>query len=556
MARDIVYEVIRNAAVYVAEEMGIVLRSTAYSPNIRDRHDHSCAVLSPDGELVAQAEHIPVHLGSMAIGVKNTVEYLVRENIGLEPGDIVLVNNPYIAGTHLNDLLLVKPVYSGDELIGFVASKAHYVDIGGSVPGSISADAWEIYQEGIIIPPVKIMYKNVLQREIISLIESNVRTPRYFRGDLRAQIASLNIGEKRLLELGDKYGVDTLLEAWGYILDYSEKYARNMVKKTARKGVYSGVDYLEVSRDKLLPIKARIEITDDHIYVDYSGTASQIDIPLNAVYGVTVAATTYALKTLIDPDMPFNHGFFRVVDIYAPEGSLLNPKPPASVAGGNVETSQRIVDVIYRALVDAFPERVPAASCGSMNNIMIGGVDDNGETWAFYETIGGGSGARPGLDGVDGVHTNMTNTLNTPIERIEREYPILFIEYSLRRDSGGPGQYRGGLGITRVFKITSGRAVLTIMAERTVTKPWGLKGGLPGSSGRHYVIRSSGEKIDLGGKTSIILYKGDTVYINTPGGGGYGDPCKRDRNKVLEDLLNDKISLEHAKKYYCYEDDL
>ncbi len=549
----ITLEVIRHAAIFASEEMGVVLRNTAYSPNIKDRLDHSCAILSPGGELVAQAEHIPVHLGSMAVGVENTFRYLEREGETLEQGDIVLVNDPYIAGTHLNDLMLLKPVYVGGEMVAVVANKAHHVDVGGIVPGSIGGDARELLQEGVIIPPVKLVRRGVFQRDIASMIEANVRTPHYFKGDLRAQMAALNIGEKRIRELAEKYGASTLLEAWSYILDYTEKYTRSKVEKEGVEGSFKAVDYMELPGGELIPIEAEVRIRKGGIEVDFSGTSSQVEAPINAVYGVTVAATTFALKSIIDPEMPMNHGFFRVVSIKAPLGSLLNPRPPAPVSGGNVETSQRIVDVVFKALSQAFPDRVPAASCGSMNNIMVGGLRDEGGLWAFYETIGCGSGARPSMDGVDGVHTNMTNTLNTPIEVLEKEYPVLFVAYKLREGSGGPGTYRGGLGITRAFKILADRAVLTLMSERVKTRPWGLRGGLDAEPGDHYVVRSSGEVEHLPSKTTIILRRGDIVYINTPGGGGYGDPCRRPRSLIENDLRDNKITLGQAKGQYCYE---
>lgn len=541
------FEVIRSSTIYIAEEMGIALRNTAYSPNIRDRMDHSCAILSEKGELIAQAEHIPVHLGSMAVGVMNTIKYLEEEGIELFDKDVIIVNDPYIAGTHLNDILLLRPIFYNHKLIGYVANKAHHVDVGGSVPGSISGDAIEIFQEGMIIPPCKIIKKGRLNEEIIKLIISNVRVPRYTKGDLKAQIAALNVGIKRINELIEKYGLKHVIEAWKWAMDHSEAYIRNKIRKAPR-GEYRAVDYLE-GPNSLLNINASIKLSTDIIEVDYSGTHKQVDAPLNAVYGVTVAATAFALKAVLDPDMPMNHGFFRTVKINAPVGTLVNPKKPAPVAAGNLETSQRIVDVVLKALSEAFPEKVPAASHGSMNNIMIGGVFNN-STWAFYETVGGGMGARPTKDGVDGVHTNMTNTMNTPIEVIERECPILFLEYSLRKDTGGPGKYRGGLGIRRVFKLLKGRAILSIAAERIKLRPWGILGGMDGESGSYRIVKNSGEIIELSGKDTIHLEEGDIVEINTPGGGGYGNPKERDPELVIKDVLDEKISPESARKHY------
>jgi len=542
----ITIEVIRNSTAYIAEEMGIILRNTAYSPNIRDRMDHSCAVLSSTGELIAQAEHIPVHLGSMAIGAMNIVEYLEREGIDVEDGDVIVVNDPYIAGTHLNDITLLKPVVYNGKMLGFVANKAHHVDVGGSVPGSISSDAKELFQEGIVIPPTKLVKRGELDKEILRLIASNVRVPKCTIGDLKAQIAALNVGTKRVLELAEKYGHKEVLEAWNRSLEYTENYLKSKIRQIP-EGKHEAVDYLELG-NKLINLNARIEIRGDRLRVDFTGTHEQVNAPLNAVYGVTAAATSFALKAVLDPELPMNYGFFRAVEIYAPEGTIVNPVKPAPVAAGNVETSQRIVDVLLKALSNIFPERVPAASHGSMNNVVMGGVY-NGQSWAFYETIGGGMGARSTKDGVDGVHVNMTNTMNTPVEIIENEYPILVMEYSLRDDSGGAGKFRGGLGIRRAFKALS-RATLSITAERVKTSPWGLNGGHNGASGEHYILKANGEKLLLSGKDTAILNEGDTIVINTPGGGGYGDPAERDPDLVLEDVKDGKVSIDSAYRDY------
>ncbi|MCE4600500.1 MAG: hydantoinase B/oxoprolinase family protein [Desulfurococcales archaeon] len=543
-------EVIKNAAIYASEEMGVVLRNTAYSPNIKDRLDHTCAILSPRGELVAQAEHIPVHIGSMAVGVENIMRWLSEKGVELGEGDIVMANDPFLAGTHLNDVTLMKPVYIKGTMVAIVADKAHHVDVGGMIPGSIGGGARELLQEGIVIPPVKIVEGGRLRDDIIELVKANVRTPAYFEGDLKAQIAALNVGERRIVELAERYGVDALLEAWEEILSYTERYTRSKVEGLGVEGEWSAEDYMEL-RDGDAVIKATLSIKGDRIGVDFTGTSPQVEEPINAVYGVTVAATIFALKSTIDPEMPVNHGFFRVASINAPKGSLVNPYPGAPVSGGNTETSQRIADVVFRALSMALPGRVPAASCGTMTNVMIGGRV-GGRAWAFYETIACGQGARPVKDGVDGVQTNMTNTLNTPIERLEKEYPVLFVRYELRGDSEGPGRYRGGLGVTRAFKLTRGRATLTVMAERCRHRPWGLAGGSSGEPANHYVVRSDGGIVELGCKASVTLGEGDTVYINTPGGGGYGDPCSRDRSLVERDVRGEKVSLDRALQKYCY----
>ncbi len=518
------FEVIASSTIYIAEEMGVVLRNTAYSPNIRDRLDFSCAIALSDGRLVAQAEHIPVHLGSMAMAMRNLAD------LWFEEGDVWMVNDPYVAGTHLNDVMMIKPVFYGGELVAIVANKAHHVDVGGCAPGSMNPNAKELWQEGIVIPPIRIVVGNELRGNVLKLLMENVRVPKTTAGDVKAQIASLNVGSRRLVEMFEKYGVERVLSAWEEAIAYSERFLRAKVERCP-KGAWRGRDFLEWG-DELINVDVEVRIGKD-VIVDFEGTHEQLDRPLNAVFGVTVASTAFALKSLLDPEMPMNYGFFNVVEIRAPKGTIVNPIKPAPVSIGNVETSQRIVDAIYRALSEVFP--VPSASHGSMNNVLIGG-----KGWAFYETIGGGSGARPKGDGVDGVHVNMTNTMNTPVEVVEKEYPLRVLEYSLRPNSGGRGKFRGGLGLRRVIEVLE-PSTLSIIAERIKLRPWGLKGGENGAPGRYYVIRRSGEIVTLSGKDTIELEAGDRVVIETPGGGGYGDPKERDEDALRRDLEDGKI---------------
>lgn len=547
------YQLVNNALIYIAEEMGIILKNTAYSPNIRDRLDLSCAILNKDGELIAQAEHIPVHLGSMGYGVKSTLEYIKKRNIETYPGDIIIVNNPYIAGTHLNDILALKPIFHGGDIIGFIANKAHHVDVGGKVPGSIGGEVKNLYEEGVVIDPIKLVEEGRLNTRLIREISSMTRTPKYFINDLRAQIASLNVGEKGVMNLIDKYGIENILNSLDKIIGYTERYTKEILQECATLENITGEDYIELPDNSISIIHVNMTISSEEIIADFTGTSNQVPYPLNAVYGVTLSATSYALKSILDPDMPMNEGFYHLLRVLAPEKSMVNPTPPAPVSGGNLETSQRIVDTIYKALSSAYPEKVPAASCGSMNNIMIGGEGEDGSYWAFYETIGGGSGGRKGLDGVDGVHVNMTNTLNTPIEVIEREYPILFHKYELRVDSGGAGRYRGGLGITRMFEIKSKYAILTILCDRVFIPPWGLAGGQPGEKGFHYILKRNGKKKILYGKESVEVEEGDIICINTPGGGGYGDPSKRRLEDMIEDYRLGKFTKEYIKRFYKLE---
>ena len=541
-------EVIKGALIYAAEEMGIALRKSAYSPNIKERMDHSCALFDRERRLIAQAEHIPVHLGSMAIAVREGLS-VYRGELG--EGDMLLLNDPYISGTHLPDLTLIAPVFHEGMVIGYAANKAHHTDVGGRAPGSIAGDSTELYQEGLIIPPVRFIRGGEVDGDLASLIQSNVRTPETQMGDLRAQIAANNTGSRRLLELVGEYGVGVVEASMAAIMDYSERRMRAEIGELA-DGVYEAVDWMEDtgSGSEPAPISVRIEIRGDEISFDYAGTSPQVEGPVNAPLGVTVAGIYYTLISITDPTIPVNDGCFRLVSLRIPEGCMMNPRRPAPVAGGNVETSQRNVDVLLKALSEAAPDRVPAAGLGTMSNISIGGLREDGSPWTFYETIGGGSGGRPVSDGVDGVHVNMTNTLNPPIEALEAYLPLRFEAYRLRPDTGGPGEWRGGCGIERVWTLTGEAATLSILAERVKIPPWGLRGGGSGALGEYVLERADGGTERLPSKCTIPLRRGDTLHIRTPGGGGYGDPYARRPELLLRDVRNGLVSVESAKGDY------
>ncbi len=541
-------EVIKGGLIYTAEEMGIALRNSSYSHNIKERMDHSCAIFDSDKRLIAQAEHIPVHLGSMGLAVKQGLSVFEGE---LQRGDMILFNDPYISGTHLPDITLIAPVFYRDEVIAYVANKAHHSDVGGKVPGSLAGDATELFQEGIIIPPVKFVKKGVFDREILEIIKFNVRVPDIRVGDLRAQAAANNVGINRILGLVEKYGLKNFKESTQKIMDYSERRMRNEIRKMP-EGVYTAEDYLESTgvEEKIVKIKVRITINGSEINFDYTGTDPQVRGPLNAPLGVTMSGVYYTLMAVTDPTIPVNDGCYRPVELYVPRGCLMNPVKPAPVAGGNVETSQRNVDVLLKAFSKVIPGKVCAGSQGTMNNICVGGIDEENRPWAFYETLAGGMGGRPGLDGLDGVHVHMTNTMNTPIEALEKSYPLRFISYRLRDDSGGPGKWRGGCGVERSWKLISPTATLSILAERTKIPPWGLNGGEPGAKGEFYIVKRSGERVKLKSKCTVTIEKGDTFVARTPGGGGYGNPFERNPEKVLRDFLNGLVSKESARKHY------
>jgi N-methylhydantoinase B len=522
-----VMEVILNSSRYIAEQMGLVMRNAAFSPNIKDRLDMSTALADSKGRIVAQAEHIPVHLGSLAVAISR----IVKDAGEIREGDVIVTNDPYVAGTHLNDVTMISPVEYRGEIAAVVASKAHYVDIGGSSPGSLSASATDLYQEGLIVPPLKIAEGWVVDVDFLRLISSNSRVGDHVVADVHAQVSSLRFGVMRVKDLFSKYG-DRVLQEWENSVDYVRNYTGEVFQSKLEVGEYWAEDFIELN-ERDLRIRVRIEARERSVLLDFTGTDPQVSYPVNAVYGVTVASSLFALKAALDPEMPFNHGFLDLVEFRVPEGSLVNSVRPAPVSAGNVETSQRIADVVLKALSTKLD--LPAASQGTMNNVMLGGED-----WAFYETVGGGSGGRPTGDGVDGVHTNMTNTLNTPVEVIERYYPLRVVRYSLREDSCGAGEFRGGLGLVREIEVLRDCTV-TIVGDRVRRGPWGIKGGMPGSPAK-YTISMEGREVELGSKASIKLKSGGRVTVMSPGGGGYGDPSRRAPELLERDELDGKVS--------------
>ena len=518
----VVPELIRSALLYASEEMGIAVRNSAYSPNIKERLDHSCALFDARGRLIAQAEHIPVHLGSLPWGLKCTLDAIQRVQ-RLEPRQMWMVNDPYISGTHLNDVTVIRPIFKDDALVGFAANKAHHTDVGGSVPGSISATAPDLFAEGVVIPPSLLVQNDTITASAVEWLAANSRTPESRAGDLRAQVAGNFTGERRLLEVIERYGNATFEAAIDRILDGSE--ARMRAKLSALgNGTFSCTDHLEdPSGEPTLTLCVTIRLEGGSVQFDYTGTSGQVDIPLNAVYGVTLSGVHYALRAVTDPTIPMNEGCFRPVAVDVPEGTLLNPRRPAPVGGGNVETSMRNADLILEAFAKLVPDRIPACSGGTMSNVMLGGSTNDSRSWAFYETNGCGMGARPTSDGLSGIHCHMTNTLNTPIEAIERYYPLRVTRYELAGGTGGEGRYRGGDGLIRRLQLTEGSARCSLLADRHQVEPPGAVGGEGGHCGRHHLTRDNSRSL-LPAKTTVELRPGDTIEIQTPGGGGYGRP--------------------------------
>jgi N-methylhydantoinase B len=523
----ITLEVVRNALVGIAEEAGAALRRTAYSPNIKERVDCSTAVFDAQARMVAQAEHIPVHLGSMPASVRAALD----EFGDLAPGDQVLVSDPYAGGTHLPDWTLVAPVHDDGRLLGYAANRAHHADVGGSAPGSMPAGATEIFAEGLRIPPVRLHVGGEEQRDLVALLLANTRTPDERLGDVRAQVGANHLTGVRLRELAADLGPDQLAAATAATLDHAERSVRAALAAFP-DGRYRFEDVLDDDGTGVgpIPIRATVTIAGDVLTCDLSESADQVPGSVNAPRAVTVSAAVYVLRAVAAPDVPANDGATRPLTVITRPGSVVDPRPPASVAAGNVETSQRIVDVLLGALAQAVPDRVPAASQGTMNNTLLGGTDPaTGRPFTYYETLAGGTGAGSWGPGADATHSHMTNTKNTPIEAFELAYPLRVVEYRLRDGSGGAGRHRGGEGLRRVLEILTDDATASLLTERRARGPWGANGGDDGAPGRNALVRN-GEERPLPAKVTVRLQRGDRLVVETPGGGGYGSPAPRERS--------------------------
>ncbi len=511
-------ELFRHLLTSIAEEMGVVLRKTSYSANIKERRDYSCAVYDSRGETVAMGDHMPVHLGAMPLSVR-----AVREAFDLRRGDVALVNDPFRGGTHLPDITAVAPVFTrgGRQPAFYVANRAHHADVGGMSPGSMPL-AREIYQEGLRIPPVLIRRGGKMDRDLLGLVLANVRTPVEREGDLMAQLMALHRGEARLLELAAKYGEARVRRNMRALQDYSERMMRATLRQLPR-GTYRFEDYLESDKPagELLPIRVAVTLAGEAATVDFTGSSAQVEGPVNANLAVTTAAAMYVFRCLVPEEIPFTAGILRPIRIVAPEGSIVNARPPAAMAAGNVETSQRITDVILGALAQAAPERIPAASCGTMNNLSFGGARPEGGVFAYYETIAGGMGASANGAGHSATHTHMTNSWNTPVEAFEHQYPLRIESYRVRRNSGGAGRHRGGDGIVRELRFLA-PAEVTIISDRRVRGAYGLAGGEAGKPGRNSLVRGNRKPVEIPAKTRFEMAAADLLRIETPGGGGWG----------------------------------
>ena len=527
-------ELFRHLFCSIAEEMGAVLRKTAYSPNIKERRDYSCALYDARGQTIAMGDHMPVHLGAMPLSVAEVIS-----SVDLAPGDVAILNDPFRGGTHLPDITAVAAVFAPGlrRPAFYVANRAHHADVGGMSPGSMPL-ATEIYQEGLRIPPILLRRRGRIDRPVLDLLLANVRTPEEREGDLLAQCMAIRRGEQRLEEMLTRYGLPRLHRNAAALQNYSERMMRAAIARL-RPGRYRFEDFLDGDGlgDSELRIAVAITFDGAKADVDFTGSSPQAAGPVNANYAVALSAAAYVFRCLLPPEVPYTAGLLRPIEVVAPPGSIVNAQPPAAMAAGNVETSQRITDVLLGALSRAAGDAIPAASSGTMNNLTFGGRDPRRNTpFAYYETIAGGMGASAHSDGLDATHTHMTNSWNTPIEAFEHQYPLRIRRYAIRSGSGGDGFHRGGNGIVREFEFLAPTDI-TILSDRRSHAPYALHGGSPAAPGRNLLLRGS-RILPLKAKTRFTAQCGDRLRIETPGGGGYGVVHSRGRAPEAGPLRN------------------
>lgn len=542
------FEVMRYALIAAADEMCVALARAAYSTNIKTRLDLSCAILDAKGRVVGQSTAQPCHISAMNIIVPTAIRTYPTDR--LAPGDQLVVNDPYQGGVHLNDVVVIAPIFIGGEIKGYAANLAHHVDVGGSAPGSLAA-LEEVYQEGLIFPIVKIAERGEMHLDVFKLIMANIRSKKETAGDFRAQVAANNIGTRRIIEFYERYGESKVDSFFDDLLAYTEERSRQELAKLPN-GVFEAEGFLDDDGRSERPIRlhATISVTDGQVVFDFSGSDPQRKSPMNSTLTQTNAACAYVLRCLIDGDVPTNDGFYRLLDIHAPEGCVLNAASPVGVAGG-WEVSLRLCDVLFKAFSQALPDQVPAGCKAMVCHVVFGGTDPrNGNYYAFLETVAGGHGGRLGLDGLDAVQTHHQNTQNAPVEEVEVCYPVLTHEYSLINDSEGAGKYRGGLGVHRDYSFRNHDVEFTILADRRKFPPHGLFGGLDGLPARYTLTRLDGSTKDLPSKTHFTVREGEIVTYETCGGGGYGNPLERLPSAVLQDVIEQRVSTERAAGVY------
>ena len=539
---------IRNALTAIADEMGASLRRAAYSTNIKTRLDYSCAIFDPEARMIAQAFTQPVHLGTLRHFVPNLLKVYGAAALG--PGDAVVCNDGHLGGIHLNDVCIVAPVFAGQTPIGYLATMAHHVDVGGGTPGSIGLFT-EIFQEGLQIPPVRLVKRGVIDEELLTFIGRNIKSPRETLGDLRAEVAGVNIGQRRVNELAAKHGVDYLIGAEEALIEYGERFTRAAIAQRIPEGTYDAEGWLDDDgfSDVPVAVRVRISVADGKVHYDLEGCDDQRAASINTTYAMAFSACAYTLRALLgDLDVTMNEGFYRCISVSTRKGSVADSVRPAAIGAG-ADIGARIVEVSFRAFAEQLAERIPADSKGTMCNIGFGGLNPrSGDYFAFYEAQAGGYGGRCGLDGMDAVQPHMQNTENSPIEETEASYPVSILRYELIPDSEGPGRFRGGLGLRRDYAF-EGDVRFSIMADRVKFAPLGLAGGRPARP-CHFVVNPESEGRELKSKFTIDLRAGDVFSVQMAGGGGWGDPLKRDHAQVQEDLANGLISRQRAESVY------
>lgn len=542
----ITMELVGHSLVSIAEEMSVTLQRTAYSSIVREAMDYSTALFNVKGDLIAQSDNIPTHLGSMGKTLKGILKNSYKEHEIFE-GDMIIINHPYMGASHSPDILLFAPVFTKDRLVAFTGTMCHHADVGGSAPGSAPTNATELFQEGLLLPPLKLFEKGEQNKTIIEIIKSNVRMPNYTLGDLRSQISSNKVGVTRLTDLFEKYGLEVMIDIMDAWMDYSEKKIRSKLLSLP-DGVYSAEGHMDddgVEIDKKIPLKVDIEIKNDTIIFDFSKSSIQAKGPFNVTKETVWSVAYYITRCITDPDVPQNEGVFKPVDIKVTEGTILNPKFPAPVSG-RYHTIMRLSDICFKACSRILPDLVPASSHAHAVTIAIGGMDTmTNNYFVYYELNGGGMGARPHKDGISGIDVYVGNCMNVPIEAAEMEYPFEFQKYELIQDSGGIGKYRGGLGVERELKVLQDNLTVTIRNDAETTNPAGYFEGRDGKPVRKYLNYGTEEELYLKGKVNAReISKGDIITIQTAGSGGYGNPNERDVKLLQQDLENGYISRE------------
>jgi N-methylhydantoinase B len=546
----VLLEVLRNRLEAIADEMELTLLKSAASPIVKEGLDASAALFNVRGETIAQAAAIPIHLGALELAARRLVSAFPPAR--MQDGDAFLLNDPYDGGTHLPDITLAVPVFAEGRAVALACTMCHHQDVGGRTPGSVPTDATELYQEGVIIPPTQLFRAGALDENLFGLLTRNVRLPDVFTGDLMAQVAAGRLGGVRLRELFAAHGVDVVLGYIEELLARAERLTRREIEAIP-DGEYRFEDHLDndgVELERRIKIVVTVRVRGSSMTFDFTGTDPQVRGPFNSVPASTLSAVYYAVRAISDPSIPNNGGCFRAVDAVLPEGTLVNPRPPAPVSC-RTATIKRIADTILGALVRALPDRMPAASSGTLLVMAFGGRDpETGRPFVASELAAGGMGARRTKDGIDVIETDVSNCMNIPVESVEMGFPLRVPRVRLWADSGGAGRCRGGLGLEKVFEATATDVLISHRGERFASSPWGLHGGLPGRSARAFILRKDGGREDLPSKKMIVLHPGDQLWEYIAGGAGYGDPLDRDPELVLLDVLDRKVSREVARDAY------